>query len=877
MCHEDPELTGERGSNEISVWLDAEAYARSMHADLDCIVCHMDLDGADLPHEDDVEPVDCSFCHDGEAESHAASLHGQAAARGDAMAPSCADCHGTHEILSHTDPEAPTATMNIPFLCGQCHREGSPVSRTHEIHQDNILQNYSLSIHGEGLFRQGLTVTAVCTSCHTSHDILPHDDPRSSIHKDNITKTCTQCHAQIERVHRKAIEGRLWEEEPGKIPVCVDCHAPHEIRRVFYDAGMANKDCLACHGDPDLTMQRDGRTISLFVDEATYTLSAHAGTGCAQCHTEVSPHDERPCKTVATQVDCSVCHAEWVDDYQASTHGRLHAAGDPDAPYCTDCHVKHAAQKKIIHTSPTFATNVPFLCARCHRAGEQAAVRLETSLGDIVDSYRDSIHGKGLLKSGLVVTATCTNCHSSHRELPKSDPGSSVHPANIAATCGSCHYGIEETFKTSIHFIGEPSEGRELPTCEDCHTSHTITRADIPGFRTQMMNQCGRCHEDEASTFFDTYHGKVSRLGREGAAKCYDCHGTHDILPTTHPESRLGYLTHATHHDPAKYPWLFWTFWAMTTLLVGTLSFALLHTFAWLIRLWLTRDEWKAHKALAHAKGQKLYRRFGRLQRTMHIFMIISFFTLSLTGMSLKFSYMAWAKFITRALGGIESMGLLHRMGALTLFVVFIIHLWDVFRRKIPKSGGWKEMFVGPRTILFNLNDLKQVGQSIRWFFGRGPRPHYGRYTYWEKFDYMAVFWGVAVIGSTGLMLWFPEFFTYIVPGWFLNVATIIHSDEALLATGFIFTIHFFNTHFRPDKFPMDPVIFTGRVTVDELKYDKPAEYEHAVASGELEARLVDPISKKAERGLKIFGFVALGVGLTLIALIIYAMLFGYA
>jgi predicted CXXCH cytochrome family protein len=837
------------------------------------------------------------MCHDDRAEEHERSLHGKAATRGDEMAPTCADCHGTHEILSHTDPVGPTATINIPFLCGQCHREGSPVSRTHVIHQDKILENYSLSIHGEGLFKQGLTVTAVCTSCHTSHDILPHDDPRSSIHKDNITATCTQCHGQIERVHRKVIEGRLWEDEPGKIPICVDCHSPHKIRRVFYNPGMANQDCLSCHGRPDLAMERDGGPVSLFVDEEAFNLSTHAGTACSQCHSEARPSDTRACETIVASVDCSVCHAEQVEDYEASTHGTLNARSDPDAPTCLDCHDKHATQAKTVHTSPTFPDKVPFLCARCHRAGEQAAKRIESDVDDIVQSYQDSIHGRGLLKSGLIVTANCTGCHSSHRELPADDPDSSVHPDNIASTCGTCHYGIQEIFETSIHSTGEPGEGRDLPTCEDCHTSHTITRHDVPGFRMSMMNQCGRCHEEEATTFFDTFHGKVSRLGAEAPAKCYDCHGTHDILPTTNPESRLsrqnvvetcakchpgshrrfaGYLTHATHHDPDKYPFLFWAFWGMTVLLVGTLTFALLHTLAWLIRLWLTRDEWKAHKQLAGTKGRKLYRRFGRLQRTMHIVMIISFFTLSLTGMSLKFAYTDWAQWLTRVLGGIGAMGVLHRMGAVALFVIFLFHLGDVARKKRASGKSWTWMLTGPTSILFNWGDVKQVGQSIRWFFGLGPRPQYGRYTYWEKFDYFAVFWGIAVIGNTGLVLWFPEVFTYIVPGWFINVATIIHSDEALLAVGFIFTIHFFNTHFRPDKFPMDPVIFTGRVTLDELKYDKPAEYEQLVAAGELEKHIVQPLPEPAVRGFRVFGYVALAVGLTLIALIVFAMLFGY-
>jgi cytochrome b subunit of formate dehydrogenase len=837
------------------------------------------------------------MCHDEQAEAHAASLHGQAAARGDEMAPTCTDCHGKHDILPHTDPNSPTATTNVPLLCGQCHREGSPVSRTHEIHQDRILENYSQSIHGEGLYQQGLTVTAVCTSCHTSHDILPHEDPKSSIYRGNITKTCTQCHGRIEQVHRQVINGELWEKEPGKIPVCVDCHSPHKIRNVFYPQGMANQDCLRCHSDEMLTVERDGQTVSLYVDPEAFALGAHGNTACAQCHTDVSPSKVRACETIDSPVDCSVCHAEPVADYQTSSHGTLHAQGDPDAPYCLDCHDKHATLKKTNPTSPTFASNVPMLCARCHRTGEAAAVRIEHEV-PIVESYLDSIHGRGLLESGLLVTATCTNCHSSHGELPADDPRSTVNDAHISDTCGTCHHGIEEAFKKSVHFLGEPTEEHELPTCEDCHTSHRISRHDAPGFRTRMMIECGRCHETEAETFFDTFHGKVSRLGAEGAAQCSDCHGTHGILPPSDPASTLsrdnvvdtcakchegshrrfaGYLTHATHHDQDKYPWLFYSFWFMTVLLVGTLTFALLHTFAWLIRLWLTRDEWKAHKALGHGKpGDKLYRRFNRQQRTLHLIMMLSFFTLALTGMSLKFSYTGWAQFVSRALGGFETMGILHRIGGIALFIVFAVHVFAMIRQKRSSGRSWWNVINGPDSIMFNLNDVKQVLQSIRWFFGIGARPAYRRYTYWEKFDYFAVFWGVMVIGSTGLVLWFPEVFTHLIPGWSVNVATIIHSDEALLAVGFIFTIHFFNTHFRPDKFPMDPVIFTGRVTVDELKYDKPEEYAQMVREGTLDQHLVDPMPEPVQRGFKIFGFIALTIGLTLIALIVYAMLFGY-
>ena len=171
---------------------------------------------------------------------------------------------------------------------------------------------------------------------------------------------------------------------------------------------------------------------------------------------------------------------------------------------------------------------------------------------------------------------------------------------------------------------------------------------------------------------------------------------------------------------------------------------------------------------------------------------------------------------------------------------------------------------------------MREFVQTIKWFLRRGPRPEYGRWSYWEKCDYFAVFWGIAIIGSTGFILWFPELCTYILPGWFINVATIIHSDEALLATGFIFTIHFFNTHFRPEKFPMDMVMFTGRVAVDELKREKPRYYEELVASGELEKRLVPQTSKEFRLWAAIFGTLALVIGFSLVVFIIWSMIFGY-
>ena len=511
-CHDDPEMTGFRGDTEIPMYVTAETIAASSHAGMACVECHSDLAGSKRRrHAEELEAVACGDCHRRVARAHSNSLHGAAAKQGDPMAPTCADCHGKHDVLSAGNADAPTAVMNIPALCGNCHREGAPVSRTHDISQVNILENYSMSIHGEGLFSQGLTVTAVCTSCHTAHDILPHTDERSSIHANNVGKTCAACHGQIANVHRKVIEGRLWTQDPGKIPACVDCHAPHKIRNVFYPDGLADKDCLTCHSQADLTMERDGNTVSLYVDEEAYESSMHADTACAQCHTDVTVAEERACSTIQTNVDCSICHAEQVSEYDASMHGTLHAEGDADAPSCQDCHAKHATLDQDSPASPTYAMNVPTLCGDCHRIGEQAATRIDAKVDDIVGSYEDSVHGRGL-KSGLVVTATCADCHGAHSEMPPENPNSTVNPANIAGTCGACHHGVEEQFRESIHWTDDPITDENKPTCEDCHASHTIMRTEQLGFRTLMMEQCGRCHTDEAETFFDTFHGKVSRL-----------------------------------------------------------------------------------------------------------------------------------------------------------------------------------------------------------------------------------------------------------------------------------------------------------------------------------------------------------------------------
>ncbi|MCF8262252.1 MAG: cytochrome b/b6 domain-containing protein [Melioribacteraceae bacterium] len=277
-------------------------------------------------------------------------------------------------------------------------------------------------------------------------------------------------------------------------------------------------------------------------------------------------------------------------------------------------------------------------------------------------------------------------------------------------------------------------------------------------------------------------------------------------------------------------------------------------------------------------KEQEIYiQRFDAYSRILHILIITSFLSLALTGMIIKFSGYPTFQFISDLLGGYEVTGFIHRAAAFVTFGYFFLHIYYLIRKLVNKDMDPKYFYSGENSLVPNKNDFKEFVQTMKWFLGVGPRPRYGRWTYWEKFDYFAVFWGVAVIGLSGLILWFPEFFTNLgLPGWFINVSTIIHSDEALLATGFIFTVHFFNTHFRPDKFPMDPVIFTGCVPLEEFKEDRPREYERLINTGTLEERIVNPPSSALLKVAKIFGFTAFTIGLMIIVLIIYTMIFVY-
>lgn len=897
-CHSDRDLTTQRRGRTVSLYVNFGQFSRSVHQDLDCIDCHQGAEEEDFAHAEGKQPlenVNCGMCHDVAEEEFYAGIHGRALRRGAPYAPTCSECHGVHNILPPSNINSRTYKMNIPVMCGKCHREGAPVARVYNIPEHDILSNYSQSIHGEGLFKQGLIVTATCNDCHGNHLVLPHTDSRSTVSARNIADTCTQCHARIEEVHIKIIKGELWEQEPGAIPACTDCHQPHTIRRENLVIGTSDRECLKCHEQDDIQKTVEGQTVSLTVKKEHIQESVHRNIPCVKCHTDITPQIQRPCET-AGRVDCSNCHAQIAEDYFESGHGQAYFEKDPNTPYCTDCHGTHEVMSHQDERDKTYRTHIPQLCGDCHGKLDHPA-SIETEMGDVLVDYSSSVHGRGLVEKGLLPSAVCTDCHNTHFILDYEDERSSTHFRNIPATCAICHQGIYNEYLDSVHNIESTETQERLPNCEDCHSAHQIKEHSGDQFMSEVTHQCGICHEELSETYTETIHGKAYTLGYLKSAKCSDCHGSHDVKRMNDPDSHVGfnrvvetcqkchadanrrftgYLTHATHHDRQKYPILYFTFWAMTALLLGVFGFFGIHTLLWFPRsfkhLKVKREAEKLHK------HKRYYiQRFDTEQRITHIFVILSFMGLALTGMMLKFASMPWARFLADLLGGVEAAGRIHRISAAITFGYFIFHLFTLFKHKKKTKTTVLKMVFSKRSLWFNKKDLQDFVGSVKWFLGLGPRPEYGRWTYWEKFDYMAVFWGVGVIGISGLILWFPEFFTKLLPGWLINVAMIVHSDEALLAVGFIFTVHFFNTHLRPESFPLDPVIFTGLVPLDEYKEDRPEEYKFLKESGQLKKDVVlTEISPRKLLWVRIFGYTFLAIGISLIILIIYSMLFGY-
>jgi hypothetical protein len=302
---------------------------------------------------------------------------------------------------------------------------------------------------------------------------------------------------------------------------------------------------------------------------------------------------------------CSPCHLREVVAYQESIHGRSRERGGSEAATCRSCHGEtHALRAVKDPGSPTYHLNLPRTCARCH-ADPELVRRYQIPVADVYKLYLDSIHGRALTRSGLLVAANCSDCHGTHEIRPRAEPASRVFRTNVPATCGTCHAGIVTEYRDSVHGRAVAGGNPKAPVCIDCHTAHEIRRVEGAPWQLEVIRECGTCHEESLRTYRDTFHGKVTALGLARVAKCADCHGAHTIQPASHAASAVSpgnivatcakchagatpafaqFHPHADPRQKARFPQLYYSWVFMTALLVGVFGFFGLHTLLWLPR-----------------------------------------------------------------------------------------------------------------------------------------------------------------------------------------------------------------------------------------------------------------------------------------------------
>lgn len=218
---------------------------------------------------------------------------------------------------------------------------------------------------------------------------------------------------------------------------------------------------------------------------------------------------------------------------------------------------------------------------------------------------------------------------------------------------------------------------------------------------------------------------------------------------------------------------------------------------------------------------ERVFVRFGLNVRAQHLVMAVGVILLIVTGLPIKFHEAGWAQFTLRAMGGLEVSRFTHRVGATMLILV---GAWHMLWLMTPK--GRREFW----ELLPRPKDVRDFWQNLKQMLGlTQERPRYGRYSYIEKFDYWAVYWGMVIMIGSGLILWFNNFALSYLPLYAVHIAREAHSDEAMLATLAIVVWHWYNAHLNPSIFPFNPTIFTGKISEERMIEEHPLEYEQLV------------------------------------------------
>ncbi len=348
------------------------------------------------------------------------------------------------------DPPKPTADD-----CLACH---SDATLTHDVngkaeslHVDP--DKFKASIHG-GMF--------TCVDCHTDVKTSPHENTPKKI-------TCATCHADEQAAYEKSFHGKAVQSGDANAAKCTDCHgSPHELLPASDPKSRVAHinipgTCGSCHGQ-QFAMAKDGLSVQMV---ASYQQSVHGhavangsekAAVCTDCH---GAHDildakdpKSPIFKFNVPLTCGKCHEQISKEFRQSIHGTAVAQGNWQAPVCTDCHGIHSIKSHTDPSSPVSAQNLAqATCGRCHEG-----VRLSQEFGiqgRRATTYLASYHGLAS-RGGSQIVANCASCHGTHSIFPSSDPRSTIHPSNLAKTCGQCHPGVTEKFTAAKVHVDAP-------------------------------------------------------------------------------------------------------------------------------------------------------------------------------------------------------------------------------------------------------------------------------------------------------------------------------------------------------------------------------------------------------------------------------------
>ena len=451
--------------------VDAEAYLASVHgeAELLCTDCHEGIE--ELPHEDALPGVDCGTCHDDEAEAFALSTHGK---RDDSarMEVSCTSCHGTHEILSMSDPESPLHERRMADVCIRCHRDQAMEKGPDKLTGEQVVQSYHLSVHGRARQKDPDSMVASCNNCHDAHATQPASSPAARVSRGRVAETCGACHEDVLAHYYGSVHGELAREGNPDVAVCTDCHGEHNIRSPANRLSTVSRSqitetCARCHEDASIQAKYlipIASPSSLYRDsvhgQALLVTGVDEAAACQDCHSShdiLGGHDPASSVSRARIMEtCGACHQKILKDYEESVHFKMFRHGVTESAVCTDCHGEHTILGHQDLDSPVYTTRLAKeVCGRCH---DSLVINRKYGLSTWrVSTYYESYHGLAS-RLGDAGVANCASCHEAHRILPQSDPASSIHPDNLRATCGSCHPGASEKFVGSLVHIS-----KELP------------------------------------------------------------------------------------------------------------------------------------------------------------------------------------------------------------------------------------------------------------------------------------------------------------------------------------------------------------------------------------------------------------------------------